>query len=141
LELPDNCDQDQFLNLHPDTLMSKIDQALFSGHPVCWEGDISEPGFNWPHGIARLDRKIDRESLSGDPLTTARQLAFENGETTDDHCMELIGIARTPRGRKFYVAKNSWGTGNAYKGLMYLSENYLRLKTIAVWMTQEAFEN
>ena len=141
LELPDNCDQDQFLNLHPDTLMSKIDQALFSGHPVCWEGDISEPGFNWPRGIARLDRKIDRESLSGDPLTTARQLAFENGETTDDHCMELIGIAQTPRGRKFYVAKNSWGTGNAYKGLMYLSENYLRLKTIAVWMTQEAFEN
>jgi hypothetical protein len=24
---------------------------------------------------------------------------------------------------------------------MYLSENYLRLKTIAVWMTQEAFGN
>ena len=55
--------------------------------------------------------------------------------------MELIGIARSTRGRRYYIAKNSWGTENRYKGLMYLSENYIRLKTIAVWMSQDAFGN
>ena len=27
-----------------------------------------------------------------------------------------------------------------FGGLMYMSENYLRAKTIGVWMTQEAFQ-
>ena len=55
-------------------------------------------------------------------------------------CMELIGIKRTPKGGKYYLAKNSWGEDNALGGYMYLSENYLRMKTIAVWMTHEAYE-
>jgi bleomycin hydrolase len=54
--------------------------------------------------------------------------------------MELIGIKRTPKGGKYYLAKNSWGEDNALGGYMYLSENYLRMKTIAVWMTHEAYE-
>ena len=141
LEVPDNYFQDRFLNLHPDTLMSHIDQALQTGHPVCWEGDISEEGFNWPLGVARLGRKDEKNILKGNALREARQKGFEEGATTDDHCMELIGIARSPRGRRYYIAKNSWGTGNAYGGLMYLSENYVRLKTIAVWMSQDAFGN
>jgi bleomycin hydrolase len=139
LEVPDNYYQDRFLNLDPDTLMAHIDHALQTGHPVCWEGDISEDGFNWPMGIARLERATERSILSGTPLKNARQQDFEEGKTTDDHSMELIGIARSPRGRRYYIAKNSWGTENAYKGLMYLSENYIRLKTIAVWMSQDAF--
>ena len=139
LEVPDNYYQDRFLNLDPDTLMAHIDHALQTGHPVCWEGDISEDGFNWPMGIARLERAAERSILNGTPLKNARQQDFEEGKTTDDHSMELIGIARSPRGRRYYIAKNSWGTENAYKGLMYLSENYIRLKTIAVWMSQDAF--
>ena len=55
--------------------------------------------------------------------------------------MELIGIARTPRGKKYYIAKNSWGKDNAYGGFMYLSSDYVRMKTIAVWMSREAFGN
>jgi bleomycin hydrolase len=90
-------------------------------------------------GIARLERATERSILNGTPLKNARQQDFEEGKTTDDHSMELIGIARSPRGRRYYIAKNSWGTENAYKGLMYLSENYIRLKTIAVWMSQDAF--
>jgi bleomycin hydrolase len=33
---------------------------------------------------------------------------------------------------RFFIAKNSWGTGNPYGGYMYLSFNYVKLKTIAI---------
>ena len=36
------------------------------------------------------------------------------------------------KGRRYYIAKNSYGTKNPYGGLMYLSENYVRMKTVAV---------
>ena len=133
LEVADNYYQDEFLNLPLDSLMAHIDRALIAGHPVCWEGDISEPGFSWPKGFATIkdnDRKNEVET---------RQHAFEQGETTDDHCMELIGISHI-KGQKYYLAKNSWGEDNAFGGLMYLSEDYLRMKTVAVWMTRDAYQ-
>jgi len=138
LELPDNTDHQSFLNLPPDTLMAWLDRALMGGHPVCWEGDISEPRFSWSRGIAKLAAADEESVLTGTALAEARQKDFELGNTTDDHCMELIGIAQTDGGRRYYVAKNSWGTGNAFHGLMYLSENYVRLKTIALWMSRAA---
>lgn len=33
--------------------------------------------------------------------------------------------------------KNSWGTDNAYRGFMLVSEDYVRMKTIAVVMRNE----
>lgn len=133
LEVPDNFYQDEFMNIPLDSMMGHIDSALMSGHPVCWEGDISEPGFSWKRGIAKIQQSESVDAAS-------RQKAFEQGETTDDHCMELIGIRRSPKGEKFYLAKNSWGQDNALGGYMYLSENYLRMKTVAVWMTHEAYK-
>ena len=53
--------------------------------------------------------------------------------------MAIIGIARDPHGRMFFTMKNSWGTNNPYDGLMYMSAPYLRDKTIAVYMTREAY--
>ena len=63
-----------------------------------------------------------------------RQRAFERFEVTDDHCMAIIGTARDGRGRLYFVCKNSWGTDNPYGGLMYMSEQYFRLNTVAVVM-------
>ena len=54
--------------------------------------------------------------------------------TTDDHCMAIVGIARNKSGEKYFVMKNSWGTDNPYGGLMFVSADYLRLKTIAVFL-------
>ena len=51
--------------------------------------------------------------------------------------MELIGIARSRKGHLYFIAKNSWGTANPFGGMMYLSENYVRLKTIAVYMKKK----
>ena len=48
--------------------------------------------------------------------------------------MAIVGIARNKSGEKYFVMKNSWGTDNPYGGLMFVSADYLRLKTIAVFL-------
>ncbi len=135
LEVADNYYRDTYLNLPLDTMMMRIDNALRQGHPVCWEGDISEPLFSFAKGMAMLQDEHQ-------PVTQKyRQQSFELGKTTDDHCMEIVGIAwkRESRGaadgsprQKYYIMKNSWGDGNPYGGFMYVSENYVRLKTIGI---------
>ena len=132
LEVPDNQMRDYFLNVPIDTLMHTIVHALKHGHPVCWEGDISEPGFDFERGIAVLQNdKADYDQLD-------RQRAFETFRTTDDHCMELCGLAHDRQGHRYFIAKNSWGTGNRFGGYMYLSYQYVKLKTLAVYISKEA---
>lgn len=125
LEVPDNYSDEFFYNVPIDVMMKRIERSIRRGHPVCWEGDISENGFSFANGIADLpnDRPCTQQE---------RQKAFETRRTTDDHCMTLIGIAHDQNGRRYYIAKNSWGTDNPYGGFMYVSENYIRLKTIAI---------
>ena len=125
IEVPDNYSDELFYNVPVDVMMRRIEMSLRAGHPVCWEGDVTEPGFSFERGVAELPDET--------PCTQQqRQKAFETRRTTDDHCMCLIGIAHDNKGRRYYIAKNSYGTKNPYGGLMYLSENYVRMKTVAV---------
>ena len=126
LEVPDNYFYDTFLNVSLDTMMNRIVQSLRAGHPVCWEGDISEPGFLFGEGYAVL--KNEKKKVTAE----RRQASFEARRTTDDHVMEIVGLAHDQHGRRFFLCKNSWGTANRYHGFMFLSENYVRMKTIAV---------
>ena len=126
LEVPDNYFHDTFLNVPLDTMMNRIVQSLRAGHPVCWEGDISEPGFLFGEGYAVL--KNEKKKVTAE----RRQASFEARRTTDDHVMEIVGLAHDQHGRRFFLCKNSWGTANRYHGFMFLSENYVRMKTIAV---------
>ena len=127
LEVPDNLERDMFLNVPIDTLMARLERAVRTGRGVCWEGDTSEPGFSFARGTAVL-------STTATVTQESRQRAFERFETTDDHCMAVVGIARDSRGRKYFVMKNSWGTDNPYGGLMYVAEDYVRMKTVAVFL-------
>ena len=126
LEVPDNYFHNTFLNVPLDTMMNRIVQSLRSGHPVCWEGDTSEPGFLFGEGYAVL--KNEKKKVTAE----RRQDSFEARRTTDDHVMEIVGLAHDQNGRRFFLCKNSWGTDNRYGGFMFLSENYVRMKTIAV---------
>lgn len=126
LEVPDNYFHDTFLNVPLDTMLNRIVQSLRSGHPVCWEGDTSEPGFLFGEGYAVL--KNEKKKVTAE----RRQDSFEAHRTTDDHVMEIVGLAHDQHGRRFFLCKNSWGTVNRYHGFMFLSENYVRMKTIAV---------
>ena len=126
LEVPDNRFHDTFLNVPLDTMMHCIVRSLREGHPVCWEGDASEPGFLSGQGFAVLQDEGRKVTVM------RRQKAFEAHQTTDDHCMEIIGLAHDQHGRRFFLCKNSWGTGNRYRGFMFLSEPYVQMKTVAV---------
>lgn len=126
LEVPDNYFHNTFLNVPLNTMMNRIVQSLRSGHPVCWEGDTSEPGFLFGEGYAVL--KNEKKKVTAE----RRQASFEAHRTTDDHVMEIVGLAHDQHGRRFFLCKNSWGTDNRYGGFMFLSENYVRMKTIAV---------
>ena len=126
LEVPDNYFHNTFLNVPLDTMMNRIVQSLRSGHPVCWEGDTSEPSFLFGEGYAVL--KNEKKKVTAE----RRQASFEAHRTTDDHVMEIVGLAHDQHGRRFFLCKNSWGTANRYGGFMFLSENYVRMKTIAV---------
>lgn len=133
LEVPDNQLHDEFLNLPLDELMTHIQKAIEHGHPVCWEGDISEPGFRQPK-----NGYVDIQP-SDHPVTQAsRQRSYEQLNTTDDHVMEIIGTFVKDK-QRYYVCRNSWGKDWGNHGLIYLSEDYIKLKTIAVYMSEEAF--
>lgn len=130
LEVADNWERNLFYNVPIDTLMAQIEQKVTHGHGVCWEGDTSEQGFSFKRGIARL----------GSPHTVTqanRQRAFERFETTDDHCMAIVGIAHDRNTNRYFIMKNSWGTDNPYGGLMYVSFDYVRMKTIAVYLPHD----
>lgn len=117
LPLADNWDRQSFLNIHADTLLAVTERAVRQGRGVAWEGDISERGFCWQDGYAVAT-----------PFS---------GTTTDDHCMAVVGIARDSEGRPFFIMKNSWGDRNAHGGLLFMSFDYFREKTIAVVLPRE----
>ena len=106
-------------NIPKDSLLAHVERAIRHRHAVCWEGDTDEYGFSFQEGIAD---------------------GHFNTTPTDNHCMAIVGIARDPKQRLFFTMKNSWGTANPYAGLMYMSAEYLRDKTVAVFMTREAYE-
>lgn len=133
LETPDNLMHDEFLNLPIDEMMLHIQKAIEHGHPVCWEGDISEPGFQQTKtnfvDILPKERPVTQAS---------RQKEYEQLHTTDDHVMEIIGMFHKGK-QRYYVCRNSWGKLWGDNGLVYLSEDYIKLKTIAVFMSEDAY--
>lgn len=167
LEVPDNWEHARQYNLPLDELMEVIDGALRGGYSVCWDGDVSERGFQFRHGAAinpdvkDLSRYSAADSAAFAPLTEAqrldsvfafrrpypeivvtpeiRQEGFETFVTTDDHLMHLTGLAKDQNGTKYYVTKNSWGTDrNDFGGYLNMSESFVRAKTIYVMMHKDA---
>ena len=116
-DLPDNWEGNRLYNVPADSLLAITEHAVRQHHGICWEGDISEPGFDWKQGIVR-------ESLL-------------NGSTTDDHCMAIVGLAHDEKGKPFFIMKNSWGTKNPYEGLMFLSYGYFLRKTVAIYLSKD----
>ena len=167
LEVPDNWEHARQYNLPLDELMEVIDGAIKNGYSVCWDGDVSERGFQFRHGAAiipdvkDLSRYSAADSAAFAPLTEAqrldsvfafrrpypeivvtpeiRQEGFETFVTTDDHLMHITGLAKDQNGTKYYVTKNSWGTDrNDFGGYLNMSESFVRAKTIYVMMHKDA---
>ena len=143
LEIPDNYSNGTYFNVPLDQLVNSIDNALSKGYSIAWDGDVSESGFSASEGIAILPKKNATEIFEH-PVEEIkasqdlRQALFENYSTTDDHLMHIVGSAKDQRGTKYYIIKNSWGERGPYDGYLYMSETYLKMKTIAVMLHEGA---
>jgi bleomycin hydrolase len=144
LMVPDNWSFDQVYNVQMDDITNTIDHALKAGYTVAWATDVSEKGFSWKNGIAYIPSK-DVKDMTGEEkrnmfngpkpekqiTVEMRQASFDNYQTTDDHGMQITGIAKDQNGKEYYIVKNSWGTSNDYKGYLYVTKNFVKYKTTA----------
>ncbi|NTV18274.1 MAG: aminopeptidase [Bacteroidales bacterium] len=145
LEIPDNWRWDKSHNVPIDELMQIFDYSIEKGYTVLWGSDMSEKGFT-RKGIAVVpEKESDARTLSLEEIMPEktitqdlRQVAFDNGQTTDDHGMHIFGIARDQKGTKYYMVKNSWGTTGEYKGIWYVSENFVKYKTMNIVVNKNA---
>ena len=144
LEIPDNYSNGSFYNLPIEDMQAIVENAVNNGYSVAWDGDVSEKGFDAKKGIAVVPVDEGRENLFEKPgkekniTQQLRQEQFETFHTTDDHLMHLTGIAKDNRGTKYFLIKNSWGEISPYKGYLYMSESYLKLKTVAILVHKDA---
>ena len=164
VEVQDNWRQPGSWNLPIDEMAEVIDNAVRQGYTVAWGGDVSEDGFT-RDGLALL---IDTKStdLAGSdmakwlklsasekknklkelgvnvkeetPTQEKRQEEYDNWTLTDDHGMLIYGIAKDQNGREYYMVKNSWGETGDYKGIWYMSKNFIVAKTMDFMVNKNA---
>jgi len=153
LEVPDNWTNSYYYNLPINEIIELMDFALSNGYSVAWDGDVSEEEFDRTKGYAVVpvdEPEKDIKEEDGDNqepevekviTDEMRQETFDNFTTTDDHLMHITGQAENQESTKFYYTKNSWGVKGPYDGFAYLSESYIKLKTIAIMVHKDAIPN
>lgn len=162
LALPDNWSWGKSYNVELDNLMKVTEYALKNGFTIAWDADVSEKGFSFSNGLAINPVDTKTISVSGkdnsnysnggaekrsnafktpvDEIKVTpelRQLSYENKSTTDDHLMHIVGMYKDQNGTKYFLVKNSWGTGNYPEGYLYVSESYFNMKTISVFLHKD----
>ena len=163
IEVEDNWRWSPCWNLPLDEFMSVIDNAVENGYTVLWGGDVSEPGFTRDGLAVLLDTEAkpntgsdqerwvgrpDAPKAEGEPLRQPapemevtqeiRQRMFDEKTSTDDHGMHLFGTATDQNGTKYYLIKNSWGDTGAFHGTWYMSENFVKAKTLNFVVNKKA---
>jgi len=121
-----------YYNLPLKEFMQVVDNALKSGFSVCWNGDVSEKGFDFYKGVAELNDK------SEEPDAKTRQKLYDNQKTTVDHLMHIVGYAKNKKEDEYFYIKNSWGNNNPYNGHIYMSRDYFILKTVSICVHKDA---
>ncbi len=159
LAIADNWAWGSSYNVSLDNLMKMTEYALRNGYTVAWGADVSEKGFSFSNGLAinpvdgstiQVKGKDNKNFSDGgadktsnafltpveevDVTPEIRQKAYDNKTTTDDHGMHIVGLYKDQNGTKYFLVKNSWGTGNYPEGYLYVSESYFKWKTINVYM-------
>ena len=158
IEVCDNWRAEKAFNVPIDELMAALDAALENGYTAAWGADVSSPGFT-RQGLAILvDEKAstsgsDQEHWVGKeegkpapvvdvvelvPTQESRQTEFDNKTMTDDHGMQIFGIAKDQNGKKYYMVKNSWGITGAYDGIWYATEAFVKAQTLDLVLHKSA---
>lgn len=165
VEVQDNWRQGMSWNVKMEELEAIIENALKKGYTVAWGGDVSDDGFT-RDGLAMLvdvkkvqdnegsdmakwlkltagERKEKLQKLGVNvpeltPSQEKRQEEYDNWELTDDHGMHIFGKAKDQNGREYYMVKNSWGKSGEYKGIWYMSKNFIIAKCMDILVNKNA---
>jgi bleomycin hydrolase len=153
VEVPDNWARAEAYNVPLDEFHQIADNAIQNGYTIEWGADVSEPGCSpSSYSLAivpqmqtgRMTSAAAKDSMFMNPVAQInvtqelRQQAFDNLSTTDDHGMQITGMAKDQNGDEFYIVKNSWGTTNYCKGYFYVSAPYFLYKTTCIMVNKNA---
>ncbi len=165
LEIQDNWRWANSYNLPLDEFMRVMEESVKNGWTFAWGADVSENGFGRHSskfksvaivpdtketaGVGsdqsrwtgeKEGAKISEADGAGEKTITQemRQVAYDNWETTDDHGMQIYGIAKDQNGKEYFMMKNSWGESGAYKGFWYVSKPYVAYKTMNIVINKNA---
>ena len=165
LEIQDNWRWASSYNLPLDESMRVMDEAVKNGWTFAWGADVSEEGFSRRTGKNRCvatvpdtkatagvgsdqsrwtgekaGAKISQADAAGEKVITQemRQEGYDNWTTTDDHGMQIYGIAKDQTGKEYFMMKNSWGEYGPYKGFWYVSKPYVAYKTMNIVINKNA---
>lgn len=149
LPVPDNWSYDAVYNVPMKELTDIIDYALTKGYTVAWSSDVSEPYFSWRNGVAEVpDMDLytitpeQKKTLFDGPIKekqVTEDLRLEGLytlTTTDDHAMQIVGLAKDQNGKEYYKVKNSWGESNDYKGYLYVTKAFVQLKSTGILLNK-----
>lgn len=166
LEVPDNWLWEKVYNVPLGDLQKIIDHSIDNGYTVAWASDTSEKGFATSQKGIAVVPELNKENMTNSEIRKweklsenekdkelyklnkpgkekvitqeFRQAAFDSQETTDDHAMHIIGLAKDQNGTQYYKIKNSWGPYNSYDGYFYASVPYVQFKTTAILVNKNA---
>jgi bleomycin hydrolase len=150
LPFSDNWSYERVYNVPMVELTEIIDNALSKGFTIAWSTDVSEAYFSWKNGVAEVpdmdlnkitveqkktmfDKPIKEKQITED----LRLEGIYNQTTTDDHAMQIVGLAKDQNGKEYYKVKNSWGESNDYKGYLYVTKAFVQLKTTGILLHKD----
>ncbi len=165
LEIQDNWRWASSYNLPLDEFMRVMEESVKNGWTFAWGADVSEDGFSrrgtknqcvatvpdvkTTAGVGsdqsrwtgeQAGAKITANDAAGEMTITQemRQEGYDNWTTTDDHGMQIYGIAKDQTGKEYFMMKNSWGEYGPYKGFWYVSKPYVAYKTMNIIINKNA---
>ena len=65
VEITDNWEHQRMYNLPLDELISTMNTALENGYTLCWDGDVSEPAYDFNYLRIALNADVDLKALKG----------------------------------------------------------------------------
>jgi len=116
-------------NIPIEQLMDILDKAIDAGYTVAWGGDVT--GDFTRTGLAMLPDGVI-------PTQDMRQEQWNDWRFTYDHVMLIYGKAIDEQGKPYYMVKNSWGKSGQYKGIWYMSRDYMTLNTTYLFLNRHA---
>jgi bleomycin hydrolase len=123
---------DSLYNITLEDMQMLVDTALSKGWSVGWEGDVTDPGFNFWSGYATINDIVQQ-------FQEERLKNFKNETTERDHMLHLVGMGGDDKNKKWYYLKNSWGTWfSKYKGFLFMDETYFKLNTVTMMVNKQA---